>query len=80
MYSNFKNIKVKIYGASHADEIGVFLTGVPLGTDISRNEIDNLLDRRRSSKSVWSTSRGEADEPIFIKVSKMVRLFQKRFI
>ena len=67
MYSNFKNIKVKIYGASHADEVGVFLTGVPLGTDISRNEIDNLLDRRRSSKSVWSTSRGEADEPIFIK-------------
>ena len=67
MNRSFNNIKVNIYGSSHGEEIGVVLTGIPVGTNISIDDINDLLSRRRSNKNVWSTSRGELDEPIFLK-------------
>lgn len=62
MYSAFKNIQVKIYGESHAPEIGVNLLGIPRGIRISEEEVQKLVDRRKASNNAWSTRRNEEDK------------------
>ncbi len=54
-------LKIEIFGASHAPEIGVKIDGLG-GKKVSFNETKNLLDRRRAKKQVYSTKRLESDE------------------
>ena len=42
MYSAFKNIKVEIFGESHAPEIGVRLSGIPKGIKIDEDMISAI--------------------------------------
>ncbi len=65
MYSAFNNIKVEIFGESHAPEIGVRLFGIPKGIKIDEDKIQILVDRRKASQNPWSTRRNE-DENVEI--------------
>ena len=59
-------IEVSLYGASHAEAIGVRISGIEKGTPISTYDIDMLLKRRKAVKAPWSTPRIEADRYEFI--------------
>ncbi len=60
-YSFGKNIKVTVFGQSHAQAIGVVIDGLPYGYELNQEKINCLLDRRRG-KSELSTTRREKDE------------------
>lgn len=60
---NGKKLNIEIYGESHAQEIGVKIKGLPkFNYDLSK--LHEFLDRRKPSKSVFSTARKEEDKPL----------------
>lgn len=64
MNNSFGNIlRMTIFGASHSDELGVVLDGVPAGIGLRVEDFVNDLDRRRP-QSKGETPRHEADAPI----------------
>lgn len=65
---NGKNISVEIFGESHADKIGVKVTGFP-AFKFDKVKLDKFLARRKASGQVYSTARMESDEPIFDNVT-----------
>lgn len=60
-------LKIEIFGQSHADKIGVRISGIPSGKEISISKIDDMLRRRMASNTPWSTARIEKDEVVFVK-------------
>lgn len=60
-----KNLKISVFGESHAPEIGVIIDGFPKDRYIDENELQKFMDRRRPGKDKFSTPRAEADKPIF---------------
>ncbi len=66
MKGNFEKLKIEIYGESHADRIGVRLSGIPNGCTLTLAEMKNLLFRRKSGSGAWATPRKEDDEPIIL--------------
>ena len=52
-----------IFGASHSEELGVVLSGVPAGISLRAEDFVSDLERRRP-QSKGETPRHEADEPI----------------
>ncbi|MBQ6613539.1 MAG: chorismate synthase [Alistipes sp.] len=58
-----KILRVTIFGASHSEELGVMLDGVPSGVSLRAEDFIHDLDRRRP-QSRGETPRCEADEPI----------------
>ena len=66
---NGKNLNIEIYGESHAEKIGVKVKGLPkFNYDLSK--LNDFLDRRKPSNSVFSTSRKEEDAPL-IKIDNV---------
>ena len=64
MNNSFGNIlKMTIFGASHSEELGVVLEGLPAGVGICVEDFASDLERRRP-QSKGETPRHEADEPI----------------
>lgn len=64
MNNSFGNIlQMTIFGASHSEELGVVLSGVPLGISLRAEDFVSDLERRRP-QSKGETPRHEADEPI----------------
>lgn len=64
MNNSFGNIlQMTIFGASHSEELGIVLSGVPKGLLLSAEDFDHDLERRRP-QSKGETPRHEADEPI----------------
>ena len=61
-----KNIRVTIFGESHAAAIGVTIEGLPAGIAIDTEELQALLDRRAPGKDRFSTARKESDTPEFL--------------
>ncbi|HPR24206.1 MAG TPA: chorismate synthase [Bacillota bacterium] len=61
-----KNIKVKIFGGSHEDSVGVTITGLPEGTNIDMTELQKFLARRAPGNSPFTTRRKEDDKPVVI--------------
>ncbi len=60
--NTFGNIlKITTFGESHGRGIGVVIDGCPSGLDITAEEIQNDLDRRRPGQSRFTTSRQEKD-------------------
>jgi len=59
------NIKIKIWGKSHDDEIGASVTGLPKGLVLDWNFINSEMERRKPGKNNLVTSRKEEDKPIF---------------
>ncbi len=58
-----ENIKVKIFGESHGEEIGVIIQGLPKGKAIDMVRLGEFLARRAPGKNEYSTARREADIP-----------------
>lgn len=56
-----ERIKLSIFGDSHGKKIGFFLDGIPKDVKISKKEIQDEADKRRSVSGL-STARQEADE------------------
>lgn len=54
--------KITTCGESHGGAIGVIIDGCPSGIDISENEIQIELDRRKPGQSHITTSRNECDK------------------
>ncbi len=65
LYQNNK-IKLNIYGASHASEIGVVIEGLPPGFKIDKDALSAFLKRRAPGQDEFSTPRKEKDEVCFI--------------
>jgi chorismate synthase len=50
------------YGESHGEAMGCTVSGCPAGVELSEEEIQRELDRRKPGQSMITTSRGEPDE------------------
>ncbi|MBE6693308.1 MAG: chorismate synthase [Ruminococcaceae bacterium] len=64
VYGN--NIKLKIFGGSHDEIIGMTLDGFPAGVTISAERLQAFMNRRAPGNNAWSTKRKEPDVPEFI--------------
>ncbi len=60
------NIKVTVFGQSHAEAIGVTIDGLPSGIKIDTQYIQNVLDLRAPGKNDTATKRKEPDKVDFI--------------
>lgn len=65
MSSLGNKVKIEIFGASHAPEIGMTLTGIPAGEPIDAAVLQAFMDRRAPGRDALSTPRKEADAPVF---------------
>ena len=65
-------MKLRIFGESHAPAIGVEIDGIPEGTVVDMEELQNFLDRRAPGRGQggMSTPRKEPDRPEFISGMK----------
>jgi chorismate synthase len=54
--------QVTTYGESHGPAMGVTVSGCPAGLELSEEDIQRDLDRRKPGQSMITTSRGEPDE------------------
>ena len=57
-------VKVDVYGASHAKEMGVTIEGLPKGFELDFNKILKQMERRAPGRSKYATPRKEPDLPI----------------
>ncbi len=62
MRTNFENFHIDIFGASHAEQIGVTIKNLPKGFAIDISAIQRELDRRKAGSNIWSTPRQEEDK------------------
>lgn len=60
-----QNIKLTVFGESHASAVGVVIEGLPAGEAIDEERIMNFMRRRMGGKA-WSTPRKEEDRPEFL--------------
>ncbi|MDI9633078.1 MAG: chorismate synthase [Methanolinea sp.] len=56
-----RNFRVTTFGESHGPAIGAVIDGCPPGIEISKEEIDGFLSRRRPGVHPFSTGRREED-------------------
>lgn len=62
MSSNFGHLfRISTFGESHGGAVGVVVDGCPPGLELSVDEIQHELDRRRPGQSVITTARAEED-------------------
>ncbi|MBQ8538836.1 MAG: chorismate synthase [Ruminococcus sp.] len=57
-------IKVDVYGASHAKEMGVTIEGLPKNFELDFDKILKQMERRAPGRSKYATPRKEPDLPI----------------
>lgn len=60
------NLKLKIYGGSHDEMIGMTLEGIPKGERIDFDALRAFMARRAPGNDAYSTKRKEPDEPVFL--------------
>lgn len=63
---NGKKLKIEIFGASHAPEIGVRVKGFN-GEKVCFDSLQRFMDRRRAKNKAYSTKRLEGDKVIVQK-------------
>lgn len=56
-----KHFSIATWGESHGKGIGVVVDGCPAGLDLSEEDIQKFLDRRKPGQSTFTTQRNEAD-------------------
>ena len=67
MSSTFgKNIKISVWGESHAAAIGVVIDGLSAGQKIDIPALENFMQRRAPGRDKFSTPRKEADKVEFL--------------
>lgn len=60
-----RNLKITVFGQSHAEAIGVVVDGLPAGLCIDTEELQAFL-QRRAAGGAFATARKEADVPEFV--------------
>jgi chorismate synthase len=61
--STYGNIfRISTWGESHGKALGVVVDGVPAGIELSENDIQIFLDRRKPGQSKYTTQRNEDDQ------------------
>ena len=60
------NVKLKIYGGSHDERIGMTLDGIPAGEKVDMIALETFMARRAPGKDPYSTKRKEPDKPVFL--------------
>lgn len=60
------NVKISIFGQSHAEAIGVTIDGITAGFSIDMEKLREFLERRAPGRSKYATPRKEADKPEFL--------------
>lgn len=60
------NIRVSVFGQSHASGIGCVIDGLPAGECVDTDALARFLSRRAPGKNALSTARKEADVPEFL--------------
>ena len=60
------NIKLKIYGGSHDERIGMTLSGIPAGHAVDLDRLYAFMSRRAPGQDTFSTQRKESDVPVFL--------------
>lgn len=68
------NYRLTIFGASHAEKIGVTIQGVPEGTIIDLKNLQAFMDRRAPGRDRFSTARREPDQVVFEKAFQKTAL------
>lgn len=53
--------RISTWGESHGKAIGVVIDGCPAGLELSENDIQPFLNRRKPGQSIYSTPRNEED-------------------
>jgi chorismate synthase len=66
MNSFGRNFRVHIFGESHGPMVGITIDGCLPGIPISESDFADDLNRRKGGVSAGTTSRSEADTPIFL--------------
>ncbi len=61
-----ENLKITVFGQSHAPAVGVTIEGIPAGFRIDSGELQAFMDRRAPGRDNLSTARREADRPEFL--------------
>jgi chorismate synthase len=61
-----KNIRISVFGQSHAPAIGVVIAGLPAGFKIDAAALGAFLARRAPGGQRYGTQRREADAPEFL--------------
>ena len=65
-------LDIMIYGESHSETIGVYITGLPEDVVPDPERTAAFMARRAPGKNAWSTPRKEADEVIFERNGPML--------
>jgi len=60
------NLKITIFGQSHAPAIGIVIDGFPAGMTVDTDALQCFLNRRAPGGTAYGTKRKEADIPEFI--------------
>ncbi len=61
-----ENLRLTIFGQSHAPAVGMTLEGIPAGQRLDLERLQQFLDRRAPGRNEYSTPRKEADRPEFL--------------
>ena len=61
----FDIIDTEILGESHSERMTLNLFGLEKGSEFEGDSVLDMLERRKSSRSPWSTPRLEEDEAVF---------------
>lgn len=61
-----ENLKLSIFGQSHAPAIGMTLDGIPAGLPVDLEKLQQFLNRRAPGQNDYSTPRREEDRPEFL--------------
>ena len=65
-YPYGNNIKIYIDGGSHDEKIELLIKGFPKGVELDEEFLAAFMKRRAPGQNEWSTSRKEADKPVFL--------------
>ena len=61
-----ENLRLSVFGQSHAPAIGMTLDGIPAGLPVDMAALQAFLARRSPGQNGFSTTRKEADTPEFL--------------
>ena len=61
-----ENLRLSVFGQSHAPAIGMTLDGIPAGLPVDMAALQAFLARRAPGQNGFSTTRKEADTPEFL--------------
>lgn len=61
-----ENLKLSIFGQSHARAVGMTLDGIPAGLPVDMEKLSRFLARRAPGNAPYATPRKEADSPKFL--------------